>query len=324
MAKSRKSLHRRHIRHRRKHVNPLALDGLFDILVNQSHRPESPPVLYHYTDWVGAKGILCGQHFWETAHDCTNDEAEIKSAHSVIVEVAESLRTKASGVTARVLDLFVDSYPRLRLDKMKTVYLSCFSLARDDRGQWENYANDGQGLCLAVRILNEPSPNPKDRASALIQVDYSEESWRNHLKTNFTKVCDLLSRAVNSDRNVELGSSALYRISAFTSIMAKKPQWSQEREVRHVTFLRDEASAKPKERKRGDKIIRYLDDVELRVGGKKLAFAEIIIGPNQDITEAQQHLTVLLEESGYKAGAFEYPEITVSNIQPWKEKAAAQ
>jgi hypothetical protein len=41
---------------------------------------------------------------------------------------------------------------------MKTVYLSCFSLAKDDKGQWENYADGGQGLCMAVRILKEPSP----------------------------------------------------------------------------------------------------------------------------------------------------------------------
>jgi hypothetical protein len=96
--------------------------------------------------------------------------------------------------------------------------------------------------------------------------------------------------------------------------MAKKPQWSQEREVRHVTFLRDEASARPKERKPGDKVIRYLDDVELRVGDKQLAFAEIIIGPNQDFPEAQQRVRTILEEAGYKAGAFEYPEITASNV----------
>jgi hypothetical protein len=116
MAKSRKRLHRRHIRSKRKRVNPLGLDGLFDSLVNDSYRPTSRPVLYHYTDWVGAKGILCG-HFWETTHDCTNDDAEIKSAHAVIVEVAKSLRTTASGATARVLDFFIETYPRLRLDK---------------------------------------------------------------------------------------------------------------------------------------------------------------------------------------------------------------
>jgi hypothetical protein len=207
---------------------------------------------------------------------------------------------------------------------MKTVYLSCFSLARDDEKQWKNYADDSRGLCLAVKVLKEPSPTPADRASALIQVDYSEDSWRKHLMTNFAKVCDLLSRVANTKRTLELASSALYRIAAIASIRAKQPQWSAEKEVRHVTFLQDDAKAKPKERKRGDKTIRYLDDVELRMHGKQLSFAEIIIGPNQDNKEAQSRLIALLTEAGYHVETPEYPAITASQSQPWQQKAAMQ
>ncbi len=324
MAKSRKRLNRRGTHRKRNRGNPLELDGLFDVLVNDSWHPESPEILYHYTDWDGARGILCGQHIWETAHNCTNDKAEIKSAHSVILEVAKSLRKTAVGATAQVLDLFIDTYPRLQLDKLKTIYLSCFSLSRDDEKQWQKYADDGRGLCLALRVLKEPSPTPRDRASALIQVDYSEESWRNHLTSNFKQICALSSRAVISKRNLGLASSALYRIAAFGSIMAKKTEWAIEREVRHVTFLRNDAKAKPKERTRGDKIVRYLDDVDLRVGGKHLAFSEIVIGPNQDFNEAQHRLVTLLDDAGYQAGAFEYPIIRGSQVQPWKQKAVAQ
>lgn len=316
MAKSRKRLARRHVRSKRKHLNPLALDGLFDVHVENSYRAKAPDVLYHYTDWAGAKGILQGQHFWETAHDCTNDEAELVSAHSVVVEVAETLRKTATGPAARALDLFLDSYPRLQVNKLKTIYLACFTSARDDKEQWRKYADDGRGLCLGLRILNEPAPRPNDTASALIQVDYSADSWRDHLTNNFQKVCALLSRAVDSKRNIELGSSALYRIAAFASIMAKQAKWSVEREFRHATLIRDGASIRPKERKRGEKTIRYLDDVELRAGGRQLAFAEIMVGPNQDAAEAQTRITALLEEAGYKPGAFEYPAIAVSQI-PW-------
>ncbi len=241
MPKSRKRQKSKPSRSKRRRVNPLELDGLFDILVNTSYRPKGPKILYHYTSWGAAIGILCGQHFWETAHNCTNDEAEIRSAHSVIVDVAKLLRSTAIGSAAAVFDLFIDSYPRLQLDKLKTIYLSCFSLARDDERQWEKYGDNGRGLCLGLRILDERSPNPKDRASALIQVDYSEESWRKHLTENFDKISALLSRAVNSRRTTELGVSALYRIAAFASIMAKQPQWALEKEVRHVTFLRNGA-----------------------------------------------------------------------------------
>src|SRR5205807_3935970 len=166
MAKSRRRLTRRHVSSRRKRLNPLALDGLFDVLVNESYRHRPAEVIYHYTDWDGARGVLCSQHFWETAHDCTNDEAELVSAHSVIIEVADTLRKTTTGAAARALDLFINSYPRLQVNKLKTIYLACFTLARDDQEQWRRYADNGRGLCLGLRILNEPVPTPKNTGSA--------------------------------------------------------------------------------------------------------------------------------------------------------------
>jgi hypothetical protein len=176
---------------------------------------------------------------------------------------------------------------------------------------------NGRGFCLGLRILNEPVPTPRNTGSALIEVDYSEESWRCHLMANFEKVCSLLSRAVKSKRSLELGSSALYRIAAFASIMAKQAKWAIEREFRHITLIRDGADMQPKERRRGDKIIRYLYDVDLRVAGKQLAFAEIIIGPNQDTEAARVRVSALLEEAGYEPSSAEYPEIAVSQIRGW-------
>jgi hypothetical protein len=60
-----------------------------------------------------------------------------------------------------------------------------------------------------------------------------------------------------------------------------------------------------------------LDDVELRTAGKKLAFAEIMIGPNQNPEEANARVVALLEEAGYKLGRLEYPEVTVSQLSDW-------
>lgn len=91
MPKSRK---RRHSKGRqvRKWLDPLALDQMFDGVVGFTSEVEVPRVLYHYTGWEGAKGIIASQQFWATAHDCTNDEAELVSADSIIVEVAKELR----------------------------------------------------------------------------------------------------------------------------------------------------------------------------------------------------------------------------------------
>lgn len=319
MAKSRKRLARRHIHPKKKFVNPLTLDGLFDVLVNESIRPKPAEVLYHYTDWNSARGILLGQHFWETAHDCTNDEAELISARSVILEVAETLKQEAQGIVATALDLFLRSYLRLQVNKLKTIYLACFSLARDDREQWRKYADNGRGLCLGVRVLNELIPTPKDTGSALIQVDYSEESWRNQLMSDFKQICTALSRARYSKHNIGLGSSALYRIAAFASIRAKQPKWAVEQEIRHATLIRDGANLRPKERIRDGKVIRYLDNIELRTAGKKLAFAEIIVGPNQNPEEVTKRVAALLAQAGYQPGTSEYPEVTISQINDWTQ-----
>src|SRR5258707_15401029 len=116
---------------RRQWIDPLALDRMFDkVVVGYTSGIEVPRVLYHYTSWEGAKGIISSQQFWATAHDCTNDQAELVSADSIIVEVAKELRKNAVGATAKVLDSFVAEYPKKQIARMITVCLACFSVAR--------------------------------------------------------------------------------------------------------------------------------------------------------------------------------------------------
>jgi hypothetical protein len=296
-----------------KQRNPLSLDTIFDGIVNESYRRQAPPILYHYTNWVATEGILSKQHFWETAHDCTNDEVELEAAHAVLVAAAKRLQKKYRGTTTRVLYHFLHKYQQLRISRMKTVYMTCFSQARDDAGQWNDYGDSGRGLCLGLRVLNEPAPTPDDTGSALVKVDYSEESWRNTITGCFEDICKELSRVPMTSSNIELGVSALYRIAAFCAMTAKQPKWAHEREFRHITIFRDGVQANPKERTNSEgKKIRYLDDITLRLNGKQLAFAEIIIGQNQDAEQAQKTLLNILEKAHYVPGSPEYPEIVVS------------
>jgi hypothetical protein len=137
---------------------------MFDRTVQDAYPIQVPPVLYHYTTWQGTQGIFSSQRFWATAHNCTNDEAELVSADSIIVEVAKDLRRKATGPAAEILDLFVEGYPALHVTRLIAVCLVCFSLARDDSDQWMKYGDEGRGVCLGVRVLNEPAPkNPPRR-----------------------------------------------------------------------------------------------------------------------------------------------------------------
>ena len=95
--------------------------------------------------------------------------------------------------------------------------------------------------------------------------------------------------------------------------MAKQQAWEVEKEVRHVTIVHPDANIQPSERQAGGKAIRYLP-VMLRDGGRRIAFAEIVIGPKQDAKVTRERLVGILTQTGYTIGAPEYPEITASAL----------
>jgi hypothetical protein len=92
--------------------------------------------------------------------------------------------------------------------------------------------------------------------------------------------------------------------------------WSGEQEYRRVTVLHQEAAAEPKVRMSGGKTIRYLS-AEVRADGRKIALAEVIIGPNQNAEPASERLKKLLAECGYETNDMEYPKIVASAVAPW-------
>jgi hypothetical protein len=287
----------------------------FDQLVRESVKISPHSALYHYTTLANALAILKSQQFWSTAHDCTNDKAELITANSIVTDEARLLRESyTTGVPAKVLSTFIENYPSSAISQKRTIYLSCFSIPRDDPHEWKEYGDCGRGICLGIRVLEEPGPKSSDVVSTLVEVEYSERALREWLAESFEQICSVLARGVSSRHNEEEGLSAFYRIAAFGSIRAKHAEWKREQEVRHVTFARREANIQPGERiSAAGKVIRYLP-ISLRADGKLIALDEIIIGPNCVVDDSRAQLEVLLAEKGYIAGSVEYPRITASNV----------
>jgi hypothetical protein len=59
----------------------------------------------------------------------------------------------------------------------------------------------------------------------------------------------------------------------------------------------------------------------VRAEGKRLAFAEIVIGPNQNVETARERLNKLLETNNYGVGDTEYPSIMLADLSPWEDGA---
>jgi len=290
----------------------LDLDRTLDSVVEAPFRIDTPKILYHYTGWSGVKGILESRQFRATAHDCTNDEAELISANSVILQVAKELRARTHGTPKIVLSRFVQTYAQQQIAKAGRVFLSCFSIARDDPEQWRKYGAAGQGLCLGIRVLNEPPPLESDRGSAIIRVDYSEASWRTDLRKHFEQVCAVLQPCRVTEGNIGLGLLALRRIAAFRAMSAKREGWAAEREYRRVTLLHKESTAVPIECRSDEKVKRYLM-TDVRADSQRIALAEVLVGPNQQFEEAAARLALMLRAAGYVPGG-EYPDVMKSGI----------
>jgi len=291
-------------------------DSRLDQLVVEPFRDALPGVLYHYTTWAGAEGILTTKQFWATAHDCTNDQAELTSADSVILEVASELESTVGGAARELIGLLLKNYSRSKVTEIAPVYLACFSEARDQGSQWEAYADKGRGLCLGIRVLGEVGPDPSVVGVSLLRVDYSESSWRKKITTGFEAVASEVSqlavrRGAVPYRARALALNALYRIAAYAAITAKKPAWSREAEWRQVAVVRRRAKVQIFERKALGQTIRYLK-LFLRRDERPLAFDEIIIGPNQDVALATSRLRAILADAGYPNDHADLPRIATS------------
>jgi hypothetical protein len=315
MPKSRKRSRGKHsVRKRR--INPLEVDRMFDVAMHRGVKRNAPEVLYHYTTWAALEGILKSQRFRATAHDCTNDDAELKSADSVIMEMAKGLNDASTGNARTVLSMFLEGYPTLRITHLTDVYLSCFSVARDLESQWRTYADNGQGVCLGIKVLDEAGPRERRRGTAIIKVEYAESDWRANFSDGIQQICQVLNRVYGSNQVLESGLFACYRIAAHTAMSAKLPSYAVEQEYRRVTLLHKDAKVVAGEYTSNGKVRQYIPTV-VRAGGNKIALSEVMVGPNKEFKSAVQRVREILAVCGYTVDEMEYPKITQSAVEPW-------
>lgn len=291
------------------------LDRNLDRVVGESFFQPPPATLYHYTDWRAAEGILKAQMFWATAHDCSNDQAELKTADSIVMNVAERLKVALKPECSGFLQLLLEGLPKTNVATVAAIYLACFSAARDKLSQWDRYGDGGAGVCLALPTLAEPQP-VDGFSRAMVRVRYSEAEVDVAVEASFRRVCATLQESLR--QGVPRGNNtavhplnALYRISGIAALVAKKPEWSSEEEWRVAAIVKP-AVDKPLRRTRADgQEVRYIE-LPLRASGRPLILSEIIIGPKQDPAEARDRATKLLLDCGYLADGPGAPMISVS------------
>ena len=110
---------------------------------------EPPPIIYHYTNDMGLRGILESGCFWLTDVFDLNDPSELNHGFSQAVKVLNARAATGPPETPRFARLFEAFAREGAVQKIAHFFVCSFSAHKDDLGQWRAYADNGRGYAMA-------------------------------------------------------------------------------------------------------------------------------------------------------------------------------
>ena len=181
-------------------------------------------ILYHYTDFQAADGILRLAQLRVNNVLRMNDSAEMRHfMNRLCTAAAERLEADGNQEGGRRLRALF----REEVRKEYSAFAACFSFQRDDAAQWERYGNRGRGICIAFRrdYLNRIARG----ALSLQEVFYRDDMAGHPMVDVF---CELARRGRLSGEDPAVRQAM--RDAWACSVSYKHPSFSSEDEMRLV------------------------------------------------------------------------------------------
>lgn len=107
-----------------------------------------PPIVYHYTNDVGLKGILETGQLWLTDVFSLNDPSELTHGFSIAINALTSKVARDSVVGQKFAKNFAAFQEQGAIPKTAHFFMCSFSSCGDDLGQWRAYADNGRGYAV--------------------------------------------------------------------------------------------------------------------------------------------------------------------------------
>jgi hypothetical protein len=109
----------------------------------------APPMLYHYTNDAGLKGIIENGTLWFTDIFGLNDPSELRHGFRIAIDILKS-RTSAARPEISTFASLLERFDVDRgIEQAGHFFICSFSADGDDLGQWRAYADNGRGYALA-------------------------------------------------------------------------------------------------------------------------------------------------------------------------------
>jgi hypothetical protein len=291
------------------HVYPQELQDAIDAFNNEAHQlvsafastPEmqaTPPIVYHYTNDVGLRGILETGKLWLTDIFDLNDPSELRHGFSLGLETLKSLVASGpaeSRAFAADLTAFIDL---IGLHKIGHFFVCSLSSCGDDLGQWRSYADNGRGYALGfdtavleAGFVQNPSAHSH---AATFPVTYNDAKLADLQRLIAEKMIALPSmpHGRGLSENAIKGFQAALTVHFVThvihaSLHFKHEAYSNEREYRFVeTYPAGGQPVNMKLRSRPYSIVKY-EEFDWRCTAGH-ALKEIVVGPASDKLKAAQ------------------------------------
>lgn len=99
--------------------------------------------LYHYTSLAAFYGMLENKQFWWGNMSDMNDKSELKD---FVKKLKKAIKEDVPSAELQIGDFFDEVEARIELEYP---FAMCFSTVSDDVAQWDRYADNARGVCIA-------------------------------------------------------------------------------------------------------------------------------------------------------------------------------
>lgn len=292
------------------------------LLENLERRDQTLPTLYHYTSLDAFKGIIESGMLWATHIAYMNDASEYLHAVKAAGEISGCLAKQETNEVLKYFYEFIEPIltpSQITMDDYPSIFISCFSEAKNDLSQWRAYSKGSGGVALGFnsKSVHENVTGGAWLIPVIYDVEKQEKLIREFLQVSANVFAKHLSQVQdNREQFVEDWYLTWRSFSSQLTPFVKNSSFQQEKEWRiimpiesteqdYVSYRSSKFSLIPfiklklghQESSRGENTSCGTADDVKKI--PMLSIEKIIVGPNSAIDRCCYSVKCILERYGY-------------------------
>ncbi len=249
--------------------NSDATKDITDSFTNELMDAPIPPLIYHYTNDSGLRGILESGQLWFTDIFNLNDPSELSHGIGYALDILKHQANNGPN-EAKVFSKFFSHAVTGNVETSAHYFVCCFSKTDHDLGQWRAYADDGRGYAIGfdAKLLEQAfakAVTAEAHLHSTFPVTYDDTQLCRIHEQLVTETIPLISAPRGMGLDDEVISEFLLQLSTnlasscvFASLFFKHEAYRNEEEYRFLQIYRaDRAIPDLKIRSRPYSLVKY-------------------------------------------------------------------